>query len=435
MRATDSGIADATTTPPVLSDPAAFPAAAGDLPTVPADALASLDAELAGLEAAGLRRTRRVVRGPQGAVLEVDGRQLLSFASNDYLGLAGDPRIAQAVIEAIGRCGVGAAASHLISGHHEEHEAAETALASFTGLPRALLFSSGYMANSGIVPALAGRDDAVFSDALNHACLIDGARLSRAAVQVYPHGDLDVLEQQLRASRARRRLVLSDAVFSMDGDLAPIADLVALCERHDAWLLLDDAHGFGVLGPRGRGSLAHAGVQSERVLYLGTLGKAAGVAGAFVAGDARAIEWLLQRARTYVFTTAMPPMLAAGVRAAVAAIAADDWRRERLHEHAARLRRGLAGLPWRLLPSDTAIQPLVVGDNGAALALMQSLMAAGIWVPAIRPPTVPAGTARLRISLSAAHEPGQVDRLIAALAEAAPDPAAGSTPRLPTQPS
>jgi 8-amino-7-oxononanoate synthase len=398
-------------------------------------AVEGLAAELAALEAAGLRRTRRVVRGPQGAVLEVDGRPLLSFASNDYLGLASDPRIAQAVIEAIGRCGVGAAASHLISGHHEEHEAAEAALASFTGLPRALLFSSGYMANSGIVPALAGRDDAVFSDALNHACLIDGARLSRAAVQVYPHGELDVLERQLRASRARRRLVLSDAVFSMDGDLAPIAGLVALCERHDAWLLLDDAHGFGVLGPQGRGSLAHAGVRSERLLYLGTLGKAAGVAGAFVAGDGQAIEWLLQRARTYVFTTAMPPMLAAGVRAAVTAIASDGWRRERLREHAARLRGGLAGLPWRLLPSDTAIQPLVVGDNGAALALMQSLMAAGIWVPAIRPPTVPAGTARLRISLSAAHEPGHVDRLITALAEAAPDHAPATGARITAQAS
>jgi len=385
-----------------------------------ADEMSALSHDLAALEAAGLRRTRRVVRGPQGAVLEVDGRHLLSFASNDYLGLASDPRIAAAVVEAIGRCGVGAAASHLISGHHEEHKAAEEALAAFTGLPRALLFSSGYMANSGIVPALVGRDDAVFSDALNHACLIDGARLSKAAVHIYPHLDLDILEGQLRTSRARRRLVLSDAVFSMDGDLAPVADLAALCERYDAWLLLDDAHGFGVLGPQGRGSLAHAGVRSERVLYLGTLGKAAGVAGAFVAGDGRAIEWLLQRARTYVFTTAMPPMLAAGVRAAVGAIATDDWRRERLRAHAGRLRLDLAGLPWRLLPSDTAIQPLVVGDNAAALALMTGLMEAGIWVPAIRPPTVPAGTARLRISLSAAHEPGHIDRLVTALRRAAP---------------
>ncbi|MBK8017041.1 MAG: 8-amino-7-oxononanoate synthase [Betaproteobacteria bacterium] len=373
------------------------------------------------LETSGLLRRRRVVRGKQGATLEVDGEPMLAFASNDYLGLASDPRISRAVAEAIERCGVGGGASHLISGHHEEHERAEDALARFVGLPRALLFSSGYMANSGIVPALAGRGDAVFSDALNHACLIDGARLSRADVHVFPHGDMDALNERLARSSARRRLILSDAVFSMDGDIAPLARLVELCERHDALLLLDDAHGFGVLGAEGRGTLAHCNVKSDRILYLGTLGKAAGVAGAFVAGASQLIEWLIQRARTYIFTTAMPPMLAAGVRAAVDAIAADEWRRTRLRDHARRLRDGLRELPWPLLASDTAIQPLMVGDNRASLTLMERLWQAGVWVPAIRPPTVPDGTARLRISLSAAHTPEHIDRLVEGLRAVAAD--------------
>jgi 8-amino-7-oxononanoate synthase len=374
-----------------------------------------LRAALEDLEAAALLRTRRVVSGEQGPVLEVDGKRLVAFASNDYLGLAAHPKLVEAVVDAVRRFGVGAGASHLISGHHEEHERLEAELARFVGLPRALAFSTGYMANTGVIPALAGRGDAVFSDALNHACLIDGARLARADLHVYPHADMAALATALARSSAPNKLVVSDAVFSMDGDIAPVRELEALCERHDAWLLLDDAHGFGVLGPNGEGTLAHLGVRAPRVLCMGTLGKAAGVSGAFVAGGADVVDWLVQRARTYVFTTAMPPMLAAAVRASLELIRTEPWRRERLREHAALLRRRLQGLPWTLLDSVTAIQPLIVGDNALALRLMQGLWERGFWVPAIRPPTVPEGTARLRISLSAAHSAEQVAALADAL--------------------
>lgn len=377
------------------------------------------DEALAHLESEGLIRRRRVVTGPQGPVLDVDGERLIAFASNDYLGLAAHPDIARAAQEAIAKYGVGAGASHLISGHHQEHELLEIELARYVGLPKALYFSTGYMANVGIVPALVGRDDAVFSDALNHACLIDGARLSRAQIHVYEHVDLEQLESQLRASRAHRKLVISDAVFSMDGNVAPITELVTLCERHDALLLLDDAHGFGVLGPQGRGALAAANVYSERVLYLGTLGKAAGVSGAFVAGDASIIDWLIQRARTYVFTTASPPLLAAALRASLKLIRDESWRRETLQQHAATLRRSSSGWPWKLLTSPTAIQPVLIGSNQAVMSLMQRLWKMGYWVPGIRPPTVPEGTSRLRISLSAAHSREHVEGLATALSRAA----------------
>jgi len=384
------------------------------------------EAALAELEAAGLTRRRRVVRGAQGAVLDVDGEPVLAFASNDYLGLAAHPEIVEATIEAARRCGVGGGASHLISGHHEEHERAEDALARFVGMPRALLFSSGYMANTGIVPALVNRGGAVFSDTLNHACLIDGARLSRATLHIYPHCDLATLEAQLAAEPSPEKLVITDGVFSMDGDIAPLAELVALCERHDAMLLVDDAHGFGVVGPQGRGSVALAGLKSDKLLYLGTLGKAAGVSGAFVAGPASAIEWLVQRARTYIFTTSLPPMLAAGIRAAVDIIERDEWRRERIASHRHLLRAALNALPWAVPDTVTAIQPVVIGDNRAALAVMRRLWDDGLWVPAIRPPTVPTGTARLRITLSAAHEDAHVDRLGTALVEAARAPLASA---------
>ncbi len=372
-------------------------------------------AALAALDAAHLRRRRRVVSGPQGAEMTVDGEHVLAFASNDYLGLANHPAIAEAAVAAIGKHGVGASASHLISGHHEEHEALEAELAAFVGAERALYFSTGYMANSGIVPALAGRGDAIFSDELNHACLIDGARLSRADLHVYPHNDMAALDAALRTSPAAHKLILSDAVFSMDGDVAPLADLVALCERHDALLLLDDAHGFGVLGPHGEGTPAHLGIRSDRLLYLGTLGKAAGVSGAFVAGRADIVEWLVQRTRTYIFTTATPPLLAAAVRASLRVIREDDWRRDLLRAHAARMRTRVAGLPWTLLPSDCAIQPLVIGGNAETMHVMEQLRARGIWAPGIRPPTVPEGTGRLRISLSAAHTTAHIDALCDAL--------------------
>ncbi len=372
-------------------------------------------AALAALDASHLRRRRRVVSGAQGAEMTVDGERVLAFASNDYLGLANHPAIAAAAVDAIGKHGVGASASHLISGHHEEHEALEAELADFVGAGRALYFSTGYMANSGIVPALAGRGDAIFSDALNHACLIDGARLSRADLHVHPHNDMAALDAALRASPAAHKLILSDAVFSMDGDVAPLAELVALCERHDALLLLDDAHGFGVLGPHGEGTPAQLGIRSDRLLHLGTLGKAAGVSGAFVAGRADIVEWLLQRTRTYIFTTATPPLLAAAVRASLRVIREDGWRRDLLRAHAARMRSRLAGLPWTLLPSDCAIQPLVIGGNAETMRVMEQLRARGIWAPGIRPPTVPEGTGRLRISLSAAHTTAHVDALCDAL--------------------
>lgn len=375
--------------------------------------------DLAALAAQSLARTRRTVAGAQGPVLEVDGQACLSFCSNDYLGLANHPELVAACATAAARYGVGAAASALISGHGAAHERLERELAAFTGLPRALCFPSGYMANIGIMGALLGAGDTVVIDRLSHASLVDGARLSGAQLRVFPHNDAARLEQVLARCRSPRKLVATDAVFSMDGDLAPLAQLAAVCARHGAWLLVDDAHGFGVLGPQGRGSLAHAGVDAPHVIHMGTLGKAAGVAGAFVAGDATLVEWIMQRARTYMFTTAHPPLLAAATSAALAVIERDDWRRTRLHELAALLRERLQGLPWQLLPSPTAIQPLVVGDNAAARRLAQRLRTDGIWAPAICPPTVPKGTARLRISLSALHTPEHVERLADALHRAA----------------
>lgn len=374
-----------------------------------------LAAELAALETGGLRRVRRVMSSPQGARVHVDGRDYTAFCSNDYLGLAADPRLAAAAHDGVDRYGVGAGASHLILGHSAAHHALEAALAVFTGLPRALLFATGYMANMGIVSALAGRGDAVFADRLNHASLNDAVVVSRAAFRRYAHGDMAALARLLENTKARRRLVITDAVFSMDGDLAPVPELVALCERFDAYLVLDDAHGFGVLGAGGRGVLEHFAVASPRIIYMATLGKAAGVSGAFVAGDAAVIETLIQRARPYIYTTATPPLLAQALLASLPLIAEEGWRRERLRELIAQLKQQLTGFPLQLMPSATPIQPLLVGGNDAALALSAHLAAQGLLVPAIRPPTVPQGTARLRISLSAEHTADDVARLTAAL--------------------
>jgi len=350
-------------------------------------------------------------------VARVDGRDVVAVCSNDYLGLAADPRLGEAACAGVARYGVGGGASHLILGHSEAHHALELALAEFVSLPRALLFSTGYMANLGVVTALVGRGDAIFADKLNHASLNDAAQLSRAEFKRYQHGDLAMLERALAAHPARRKLVVTDAVFSMDGDIAPVPELLELCERHDAWLLLDDAHGFGVLGATGAGVLQHFGVASERIIYMATLGKAAGVFGAFVAGAPALIEWLLQRARPYVYTTATPPMLAHTLLKSLEIIAAESERRELLARLVARLKQGCAGLPWRLMSSDTAIQPLVIGATDAAMRVAEALLERGLLVPAIRPPTVPEGTARLRISLSAGHTLAQVDRLVQALQE------------------
>jgi 8-amino-7-oxononanoate synthase len=376
---------------------------------------AELAAELAARDGEGLRRRRRLLESPQRAHVRVDGRDYLAFCSNDYLGLASDPRIVAAAKEGAERYGVGAGASHLILGHAAAHHELEAALAAFTGLPQALLFSTGYMANMGVVSALVGRGDAVFADRLNHASLNDAALLSRAAFRRFPHNDLVALERLLLSTPARRRLVIVDAVFSMDGDIAPVPDLLELCVRHDAYLLIDDAHGFGVLGAQGRGTLAHFGIRSDRLIYMATLGKAAGVSGAFVAGSEALAESLVQQARTYIYTTATPPLLAHALLTSLRIIEQEQWRRERLHELAQRLKQGLQGAPWRLLPSDTPIQPLLVGGNAEALALSARLAGEGLLVPAIRPPTVPQGTARLRISLSADHGIDDVDRLVSAL--------------------
>lgn len=376
-----------------------------------------LAAELAAREAQGLRRSRRLLESPQRARVTVDGRGYVAFCSNDYLGLAADPRLSAAANEGIARYGVGSGASHLILGHSTAHHELEVALAAFVRQPRALFFSTGYMANMGVVSALVGRGDAVFADRLNHASLNDAVLVSRASFKRYAHNDLDALERLLATTPARRRLVVTDAVFSMDGDIAPVAALLELCDRYDAYLFIDDAHGFGVLGEAGRGALAHFNIKSDRIIYMATLGKAAGVAGAFVAGNETLIETLIQNARTYIYTTATPPLLAHTLLTSLQIIAQEEWRRERLRELIRQLRQGLAGSSWRLLPSATPIQPLLVGGNDEALSLSVRLAEAGLLVPAIRPPTVPQGTARLRISLSADHQAEDVLRLIAALVQ------------------
>lgn len=372
-------------------------------------------ARLCELAARSLLRRRRVVDTASGPETVVDGRRLIAFCSNDYLGLASHPRLRAAAIEGIGRWGVGSGASHLVSGHTEAHARLEARLSAFVGMPRALYFSTGYAANIGAITALAGRGDAVFSDALNHASLIDAIRLSGAERHIYPHSDLDALERALSQSGAEVKLVVTDAVFSMDGDLAPLPEILRLCERHDALLLVDDAHGFGVLGQQGRGALAHFGLASPRILYVGTLGKAAGVSGAFVAGQEEAIEWLVQRARTYIYTTASPPLLAEAVCASIELIETGEERRSQLRTLVARLRGGLDVRRWRLLDSAMPIQPLVIGGNDETLRVSAALLEAGLWVPAIRPPTVPSGAARLRITLSAAHRADHLDRLVETL--------------------
>jgi 8-amino-7-oxononanoate synthase len=376
-----------------------------------------LAAELLRLADAGLLRHRRLLDSPVAPRVIVEGREVLAFASNDYLGLAAHPGLKAALSESALRWGAGSGASHLVSGHLRPHAELEHALADFVGFPRALTFSTGYLANLAVTPTLAaGREDAIFADRLNHASLIDAARLSRARHWRYPHCDVAALARLLAESPARTKLILTDAVFSMEGDLAPLPELLALAERFDAWLVVDDAHGFGVLGPRGQGSLAHFGIPAQaRIVLMGTLGKAAGVGGAFVAGSACVIEYLLQKARSYVFTTAQPPAVAGALLKSLEYIATEDARRIHLKALIRQLQDGVKDLPWRLLPSQTAIQPLIVGDNQGALDLSAALWTRGIWAPAIRPPTVPEKTARLRISLCAAHSHADVAALLDAL--------------------
>jgi len=379
----------------------------------------SLAEQLAQRRAGGLFRTRRVTDGPQGPELTVDGRRMLAFCSNDYLGLAADPRLAEALRRGASRHGVGAGAAHLISGHSRAHHALEEELAAFTGRSRALLFSTGYMANLGVISALLGRGDHVFEDRLNHASLIDGGLLSRASLRRYVHADIAALDGQL-AGAGGRRLVATDGVFSMDGDVAPLCGLADICKRHDAWLMVDDAHGIGVLGPQGRGSVAAAGLGEDDVpILMGTLGKALGTAGAFVAGPDELVETLIQFARPYIYTTAMPPAVAEATRESLRIVAAEEWRRERLQGLVQRFRHGAGQIGLRLVDSQTPIQPILLGSSERATQWSEALQREGILVGAMRPPTVPEGTARLRVTLSAAHNVAQVEALLAVLAEVA----------------
>jgi 8-amino-7-oxononanoate synthase len=365
----------------------------------------------------GLLRKRQVMQGPQSPYRVVGKRSYLAFCSNDYLGLANHPRLLAALQQGAAQYGVGSGAAHLVNGHSAAHHRLEEELAAFVNKPAVLLFSTGYMANLGTVQALVGKGDTIFADKLNHASLNDAMLLSRAAVKRYRHGDMSQLEHLLGQTSSGRKLVITDAVFSMEGDIAPLPQLLALCEKYDAWLYADDAHGFGVLGEQGRGSLF--GSPSPRIIYMATLGKAAGVFGAFVAAEPVVVDTLVNHARSYVYTTATPPALSCVVSESLKLIAQGDGLRAHLRGLIMQLRNGLEDLPWKLMPSDTAIQPLQIGDNEAVMALSEGLRERGILVVAIRPPTVPQGTARLRITLSAAHSTENVASLIEALHELA----------------
>ncbi|MEN3297492.1 MAG: 8-amino-7-oxononanoate synthase [Burkholderiales bacterium] len=383
--------------------------------------LDALNRELQQLDKQSLRRRRRIVDTPCAPRVEVDGRSMLAFCSNDYLGLASHPQLVEALREGAARYGVGSGASHLISGHTRAHALLEERLAEFMSphleSPDALYFCTGYMANLAMLTALGGREADIFSESLNHASLIDGTRLARGAVQVYPHGDVAALGNMLAASQAPNKIVVTDSVFSMDGDLAPLPQMLALCEQYGAWLVVDDAHGFGVLGANGRGAPEHFGLRSPYLVYMGTLGKAAGVGGAFVAAHATVIEWLVQRARPYIYTTAAAPALAHALLASLDLIggAEGNARRAHLRSLIAQLQNELTLKRWQLAPSDTAIQPVIIGRNDEAMQVAAALHEQGLWVPAIRPPTVPQDTARLRVTLSAAHTAEDVSQLADAL--------------------
>lgn len=403
-------------------------------PAQPSEALDVLLAPaLADAQRRHLERLRRTVEHlaepvaasdePGSAEVIVEGRRVVNFCGNDYLGLSRHPAVTTALRDAAGRWGVGSGASHLVTGHGIEHERLEEALAEFVGRERALLFSTGYMANLAAISALAGRADRVLLDRLSHASLIDAALLSRARLLRYPHCDAAAAARLLRGGPERLgggAVIATDGVFSMDGDIAPLGELAAAAEQHGAWLVVDDAHGLGVLGPAGRGTLEHLGLPAGRVpVLIGTLGKAFGTFGAFVAGSHTLIEVLIQSARSYIYTTALPQPLAAATRAAIAVAEREAWRRERVLGLTERFRRAASDRGLPLLDSPTPIQPVVLGRAEAALEASRSLFEAGFWVAAIRPPTVPAGTARLRVTLSAAHSESQVDALVEALARSA----------------
>ena len=386
--------------------------------------LDQLEAGLEQLNAKSLRRRRRTADSACAPRVTVDGNPMLAFCSNDYLGLAAHPNIIAALQQGASLYGVGSGASHLISGHSRAHAILEERLADFMAphleSARALYFCTGYMANLAVLSglaAIAANEAEIFSESLNHASLIDGAKLSRARVQVYPHADLIALQAMLEASTAATKIVVTDSVFSMDGELAPIPAILALCEKYHAWLVIDDAHGFGALGEHGRGVLEHFHLRSANLVYMGTLGKAAGVGGAFVAAHASVIEWLVQKARPYIYTTAAPPALAHALLTSLDIIGGAEGHARRVHlqQLIAQLRGDLRLQRWKLMPSDTAIQPIIIGDNAESMRAAASLYEQGIWVPAIRPPTVADGTARLRITLSAAHTHDDVACLLDAV--------------------
>ncbi|MEA3278556.1 MAG: 8-amino-7-oxononanoate synthase [Pseudomonadota bacterium] len=376
----------------------------------------ALNAELNRLRDRHLYRVRRVLDGPQGPRPVIDGRPLLAFCSNDYLGLANHPEVVAALKRGADSYGAGSGAAHLVTGHSSAHHALEEELADFLGRPRALLFSTGYMANLGVISALTGRRDRVFQDRLNHASLLDGALLSRAQLRRYPHADAKALARMLDGEGGR--LVATDGVFSMDGDLAPLPELAEAARQANTLLMVDDAHGLGVLGESGRGSPDHFELDPQQVpILVGTLGKAFGTFGAFVSGSEELIETLIQRARSYVYTTAPPPAVAMATRASLKIVRRESWRRERLGDLITRFRAGAAQLGLPLMDSRTPIQPIVAGSAERALSWSRHLEKSAILVSAIRPPTVPEGSARLRVTFSAAHSEADVDRLLDSLSE------------------
>jgi 8-amino-7-oxononanoate synthase len=380
------------------------------------DLLDRLAVQTAERAQAQLQRHLRTITHVEGPWLDSNGRRLLAFCSNDYLGLAQHPQLIDALKQAADAEGVGSGSAHLICGHRREHAALEEALAEWTGRERALLFSTGYMANLGVMQALLQRGELCVQDKLNHACLLDGAQLAGATLKRYPHADIEAATRQLRSNDEDSALLATDGVFSMDGDIAPLRELAELCVNEGATFMVDDAHGLGVLGHEGAGSIAEAGLSERDVpILMATLGKAVGCSGAFVAGSAALIDGLTQFARTYIYTTAMPPALAAAARRAVAIAREESWRREKLDGLIQRFRRGAMELGLPLMPSRTAIQPLLLGDSQSALDASRALEAQGLLAIAIRPPSVPQGQARLRITLSAMHEEAHVDRLLQAL--------------------
>lgn len=378
----------------------------------------SLKEQLAQKKAQGLYRQRRISSGPQAAEIVIDDKKVINFCSNNYLGLANHPEINAAFKKGVDLYGSGSGSAHLINGHSAAHHALEEELAEFTGYPRCLLFSTGYMANLGVVQALVSRGDVVLEDRLNHASLLDGGLLSGARFSRYGHNDVAAAEKSLIKFADKRKLLLTDGVFSMDGDIAPIPELAKICQQQSSLFMVDDAHGFGVLGKKGRGCIEHFDLNPTDVpILMGTLGKAFGTSGAFVVGDDDLIEYLIQSSRSYIYTTATPPALAEATRASLKLVQAESWRREKLAENIAAFRQAMTELGVEFMDSPTAIQPVLIGDSQKAADISQQLFERGFHVSAIRPPTVPEGTARLRITLTAEHDQSHLTSLINALSE------------------